>query len=193
MKKLRKFILDPRFPVVMRAIGKALRPWPWCLIGGRAVEVWTNPPQTPDVDVLAAVEDEQVPLVIRRMAAVRVTLNDSATGLGSPMLFFTHRATKVEVDVLGAYDPLHFAVIGEAIRRSVQSAPFRVAHAEGIVMLKAQAAVDVGRPAEKRTRDRRAILAIAASVRLRKSYIGTTLAAHGGTEEAALLRLMRVI
>jgi hypothetical protein len=188
-----KFILDRRFPIVMRALREALRPWPWCLIGGRAVEVWTNPPQTPDVDVLAAVEDEHEPLLTARMAKAGVALNDRATGLGSPMLFYVHKRTRVEADVLGAYEPMHYAMIRESVRRTVQATRFRVAHAEGVVMLKAQAAVDVGRPVEKRSRDRRAILAVASSVRLKKHYIRQTLAEHQWTEEAALLRLLRVI
>lgn len=195
MKKATKFILDRRFPVVMRKIVAAMRPWPWCMIGGRAVEVWANPPQTPDVDVLAAVTDEDVPNVLRSFARHGVRRDEVNAGLGSPIVFLTDTRTRVEVDVLGAYDPLHFEVIARAAKRTVQAVRFKVAYAEDVMMLKAQAATDMGRPAPKRARDRKAIfdLAKAAGKRLDRNHIRTALASHGWTDEAALLKFMRVI
>lgn len=68
----KKFILDPRFGRVMRKIPWPLKPWEWCLIGSRAVEVWTSPPQTPEVHVLTLVGDAEAPELSRRFAARKV-------------------------------------------------------------------------------------------------------------------------
>lgn len=191
----KKFILDPRFGRVMRKIERAMRPWGWCLIGGRAVEVWTNPPQTPDVDILAAAGDDAAPEMLRRFSRRGIPPKGGAVeGLGAPTLFLHDRALKIEVDVLGAYDPLHFSMIERAPRKSVQGVVFPVAFAEDIVILKAQSATDPGRPAAKRARDRKAIRDVASAVRLDRKYLCGTLERqpNGWRDALGLLKLMRI-
>ena len=188
-----KFILHPSFAAVMRKLIEALKPWRWCLIGGRAVEVWANPPQTPDVDVLAAVEDQDIDSLQERFRSRGIHVNESVEGLGSPMLFFEDTKLRVEVDLIGAYEPIHFAIIERAPMKTVQGVRFPTAYAEDIVILKSQAAIDPGRPPEKRIRDRRAIFDIAKSVKLNREHIEDELSKNGWTEELSLLRLMRVV
>jgi hypothetical protein len=188
-----KFILHPSFGKIMRKLVGATRPWPWCLIGGRAVEVWTNPPQTPDVDLLMGISDEQVGHIERAFSENYIKLEDDAVGMGAPMLFFRDVRLKIEVDVFGAFEPLHFEIIRRAPIKTIQNVRFKVAYAEDIVILKSQAAIDTGRPADKSQRDRKAIFDIAGSVKLDQSYLSTTLLLHGWREELSLLRLMKVV
>jgi hypothetical protein len=193
---IRKFILDPRFGRIMRKVVRAMKPWSWCMIGGRAVEVWTNPPQTPDVDLLAMVSDEDTAELERRYKKENIVLDQRPwSGLGAPTLFLRDKTLDVELDILGAYDPLHFAIIERAPVKSVQAVAFPVAFAEDLVMLKAQSATDPGRPTDKRGRDRKAILAIAQSVALNTVYICDTLERqpHGWADALALLRFLKVV
>jgi hypothetical protein len=188
-----KFILHPSFGSVMRKIVSALAPWKWCLIGGRAVEIWTNPPQTPDIDVLIALDDEgDMAQVVDRMKLARLR-PETPIDFDDPMAKFLALGYNVEVDVLVAHDPLHFQVIDRAARKTVKAVRFPVAYAEDIVILKSQALVDPGRRPDKKQRDRQAIRDIARSVTLDKTYIRETLDSHRWIEEAKMLRLMRVV
>jgi len=177
----------------MRKIVSALKPWKWCLIGGRAVEIWTNPPQTPDIDLLVDVTDETVNSLCDSFRARGVQVNELVEGLGSPMVFLKDHALKVELDVIGAYEELHFSIIRRAVTKTVQAVRFPVAYAEDIVILKSQALVDPGRRSDKKRRDRQAVRDIAASVKLDKAYIREALDVSGWSEELKMLQLMRVV
>ena len=177
----------------MQKLVRALRPWTWCLIGGRAVEIWTNPPQTPDVDVLVVFREEDASVLLARLKSEAIELESSLEGDGVPTFFLKDRQTKVEVDVLGAYETMHYFVAERAVSKVVQRARFPVAYAEDIVILKARAIVDIGRPAEKRKRDRKAVWDIDKQVKLNKPYIQETLDEHGWSEEAKMLHVMRIL
>ena len=124
------FIQHPDFPVVMQKLVRALRPWTWCLIGGRAVGIWTNPPQTPDVDVLVVFREEDASVLLARLKSEAIELESSLEGDGVPTFFLKDRQTKVEVDVLGAYETMHYFVAERAVSKVVQRARFPVAYAE---------------------------------------------------------------
>lgn len=188
-----KFILDPRFTQTMKKISKAMRPWSWCLIGGRAVEVWANPPQTPDIDILTTITDDDVDAAIKAFDRVDVELESFDEGFGGPMLFFKDKKTQVEVDVLGAFEPLHYFIVDRAPTKVIRGFSFPVAYAEDIVILKSRSAADPGRPIAKKSRDRKAIFDINAQVVLDKAYISQTLFDHRWREEISLLKLMRIL
>lgn len=184
-----KFIETPAFSRVMVKVDWALEPWLWCLIGGRAVEHWSNPPQTPDVDILAQVRDSDIGALRARMSRKGIELEDSFVGLGSPMLFFKDFKEDVEVDVLGAYDPLHRQIIINAVM--MENVP--VATAEDVVMLKAQAAASEGRAKDKSARDKKAILELAKARDLNTEYIRDTLHGFGWTWEFKYLKRLGVV
>lgn len=189
-----KFIFDPRFGIAMNRITPALRGWPWCLIGGRAVEVWTNPPQTPDIDLLVRTKDDTEIEKIAEALGAHSIQQAAPVERGDPHAKFVTFAQKsaVEVDLLVACDDLHFQVIRRAPRKTINGVSFPVAFAEDIVILKSQCLVDLGRPKDKKVRDRRAIRDIASSVDLSKDYIVGTLRAYGWWDELAYLRLMKI-
>lgn len=190
---MRKFVLTPQFSRVMRKVVSAMAPWRWCLVGGRAVEIWSNPPQTPDIDCLAEVEDGDVPEVVGRFRAVGIVAREVYTGVGAPILFLRDQRERVDVDVLGAYDPLHMWVVLSAVRRTVGGVRIPVARPEGVVALKAQSAIDVGRPPGKKIRDRRAIATLAKSRRLDKGLLEGILIAYGWMEELRFLKSQGIV
>jgi len=164
-----RYILKPEFGRLMRKVQQGLRGFRWCLIGGRAVEVWTNPPQTPDADILAGVTDDAVPLIVDRFGKLGVEVRDAKTGLGAPLLFFEDVQLHIELDVLGAYAPLHDFVLESAQSRTLHGIRIKVATPAALVLLKAEAAVDPSRA--KHVRDVNAILAVARAQKLDPDYL----------------------
>lgn len=188
-----RFVLSPKFPRTMRKVVAALSPWRWCLIGGRAVEIWANPPQTPDIDCLAAVKDEDVPQLKARFQRTGIRTVEVYAGMGTPILFLRDVSERVDVDVLGAYDPMHTWIIFGALHRTVQGIRIPVARPEGVVALKAQSAIDIGRPAGKRNRDRKAIDVLARLKAFDKKLLEGILIVYGWREEWEFLKSRGVL
>lgn len=174
------------FPKIMSKIVRALAGRQWCLIGGRSVEVWSNPPQTPDVDVLVKMTDDDADRIIRRFERLGVGLVNIQEGLVHPNIFLRDEKLGVEVDVLGASQfelPFYYA-IERAVKKTIQGVTFPVATPEDLLILKANAAMDVGRHRDKRERDIAAMRAVVSSVKnLDRDYIATVLNMSGWVDE----------
>lgn len=194
-----RFIDTQDFRNVMNRMAKALQPWPWCLIGGRAVEVWTNPPQTPDVDVLVNLHPKDIRDLENAVIKAGFDLLTRFHDVGmSPMWFFKDIRTGTEADIIAAYEDVHFWAIERSQILSFFDGKLRipVARAEDVIILKANAACAPGR-AEKVSHDIEAIKAIAGSHNqdLDWEYIRTVLDMAGAdwSDERTLLRRLHVI
>ena len=197
MQTVERFIDTGDFRNVMGRLVKALRAYTWCLIGGRAVEVWSNPPQTPDVDILIDLRSRRsVRAVERRMFRVGFEIDRRFFGPGmTPMWFFTDSATKTEVDIIGAFENPHFwAIERAAAYRIKHGATIKVAQAEDVVILKANAACSPGRE-DKFPHDIAAIKAVAKANALDADYIETVLTEAGAdwSDERRLLRKLGIL
>ena len=113
-----KLIRTPEFKSTIKRVSTALRKWSWCMIGGRAVEVHANPPQTPDVDILVAVQpqrkNELVTLIKNQGFDLIARLDEADDKNEFPMLFFRDR-NGWELDVAGAFEDIHFWAIVVAV------------------------------------------------------------------------------
>ncbi len=190
-----RFIDDKQFPIVMRKIVKALKGYDWCMIGGRSVEVWSNPPQTPDVDVLIRFTAREMKTVIAAMERTGFTLVRKFFDPDYvPMLFFSDDAEHVEVDLIGAFEDVHEWALDRSVKKTVGGVSFRVAKPEDIVILKANAALSPTR-GEKAERDKAAIEALANAVDLDGDYIDLVLsqALMDWTDERKLLVSLGVL
>lgn len=180
----------------LKKVVRALQGWRWCLIGGRAVEVHSNPPQTPDIDVLVAVDPQQKKMLVKRISAegfeLDTRLDDEDDSGEFPMLFFTD-TNGVEFDVVGAFEDIHFWAIDRALAQRVGGLRIPVATAEDVVILKAQAVL--ARNDDRKSRDIAAIRAIATSVELDTDYIATALSEANAdmSEESELLQKLGVL
>ena len=193
---MRRFIDTNDFRKVMGRVVESLRGRKWCMIGGRAVEVWVNPPQTPDIDILIDISPRHVKAVEVAMRKNHFSLTRSFYDRGmAPMWLFRDAVTGTEVDVIGAYEDVHRWAIERATTYTIKKgASFRVATAEDVVVLKANAACMPGRGA-KVEHDIEAIENIARDNELDKDYIETVLgmASADWTDEARLLRKLGII
>lgn len=181
-----RYIYNPNFPRIMTKIIKVMGPWPWCMIGGRSVEIWSNPPQTPDVDILAAIKDHHVPAVVRRFEKYGVHLKSVWEGLKDPTIFFKDDKLDVEVDVLSSADPMYAWIIERARFKTVQGVNIPVASPEDIIIMKSRAAGDIGRPRDKRERDMAAI-GVIGKLDIDRDYISEALIQAGWDEEYDML------
>ncbi len=188
-----RFIDTEAFGRVMKKVVQIMRPWGWCMFGGRAVEVWSNPPQTPDIDILTDLQDDDVETLVLRAQKFSIRLMEEVTGQGSPMVFLKDLKENVEIDIMGAYEELQYATIRRAVWKTIHGVRIPVAYAEDMVILKAQSALDFGRTPSKKIRDRRAIQHIASSVKLNKAFILTNLQNYRMTDEAGLLTRLGVL
>ncbi len=192
----KKLIHVPQFAIVMRKIIRALRGYDWCLIGGRSVEVWVNPPQTPDIDVLVKFGAKDAKNVLGAMADEGFTLDRKFVDRDSaPMFFFSDDEEGVEVDLIGAFEDVHDWAIERSVKKNVAGLKFPVAQPEDIVIMKAYAAVSPRRETDKQARDAAAIKAIAKDVDLDLDYIEIVLsqALADTAEERAFLTKLGVL
>lgn len=190
----KKLIYEHSFPIVMKKCMRALRGYEWCMIGGRAVEVWANPPQTPDLDLLVKFEARDAKHVIAAMKDEGFRLDKKFIDRDSvPMFFFTDTEERTEVDLIGAFEDVHDWAIERSVKKTVGGLKFSVALPEDIVILKAYAAVSPRR--EKRERDEAAIQALAADNELDTDYIEIILsqALADTTDERKLLVKLGVL
>src|SRR3990167_134833 len=181
-----RYIYSREFPRIMTKILRVMEPWPWCLIGGRSVEIWANPPQTPDVDILAAVKDHHVDAIARRFEKVGVRLVNVWDGLKDPTIFFKDEKLGVEIDLLSSADPMYTWILERARRMTIQGVTIPVATPEDIVIMKSRAACGIGRPKDKRGRDLAAINVIS-ETDIDRDFISESLLQAGWNEERAFL------
>ena len=166
-----RFVYGKQFPRVMKKILKALRGYKWAMIGGRSVEVWANPPQTPDIDCLVKFQAKDAGKVISAMSAGGFELTRKVVEKKyAPMFFFMDTEEHTEVDLLGAFEDVHDWAIDRSVMKTIGGVKFPVAQPEDIVILKANAALTPNR-GEKVVRDIAAIKAIDESVDLDIDYI----------------------
>lgn len=167
----KRFIDTKEFADVMRKINHALVDYDWALIGGRSVEVWANPPQTPDVDCLVKFKARDTDKLLASMKRHGFILERKFFDPKYvPMLFFKDDTLNVEVDIIGAFEDVHLWAIERSVKRTVSGVKFPVAQPEDVVMLKANAAL-TPRRGEKAERDVAAIKAIAKDNSLDTDYI----------------------
>jgi len=191
-----RFSDTQEFAGVMRRIDMALPEGEWCLIGGRAVELWANPPQTPDIDILIAKDLENLEADLG--ALERAGILPCAPWEPGGIAFLKDAETGTEIDVLGNSEPLLNAMVYAAHVVTVHGVSFPVATAEDMVILKARMLADpqgalMGRATAKRKRDRKAIRAIAAAQTLDADYIRKTLTQERWGEELEILRKLGVL
>lgn len=166
-----RFIDGVQFPRVIKKIVKALRGYKWAMIGGRSVEVWANPPQTPDIDCMVKFQAKDAGKVIAAMASVGFELTRKVVEKRyAPMFFFMDKEEDTEVDLLGAFEDVHEWAVDRSVLKKVGGVTFPVVQPEDIVILKANAALTPNR-GEKVDRDIAAIKAIDESVDLDIDYI----------------------
>ncbi len=191
-----RFIDNKAFPRVIKKITKGMGNIPWCLIGGRAVEVWTNPPQTPDLDILYDANELDGVAVVDRLEAVGISLNENYRE--GDIIFMLDRKEKVEVDVLPTYDPLNVTMIRAAKPIVIQGVSTPVVSPENLVILKAQILADaeagsVAREPDKLERDAASIRTLGLRRDLDRFYIGRTLKREGWDDEIKILKRLGVL
>lgn len=187
------FAYTPEFIDVAKRIISAMKPWQWCLIGGRATEIWQNPPQTPDVDVLATITDEDVPAIVAAFRAKGIDVLTVWDDLGSPFIFMKDRRKNVEVDVFGGFEGIHFAAIDSAEMVKWKGIRIPVAKREHVIALKLSAATDIGRTPEKRKRDRQAIMDLTSKGKYDRKFLAQELFGHQMTQEIKLALKLWII
>lgn len=192
-----RLIDTPEVKATIKRVAAALKGWRWCLIGGRAVEVHSNPPQTPDIDVLVFVNPNdkgELLSALRPGFRLETRLDDEEDESEFPMLFLRDRKNGIELDVVGAFEDIHFWTLDRAEDEKVAGIKIPVATAEDVVVLKSQAALSRG-DIQRRERDEKAIVAIADFTKLNKSHIKTTLfeAQADMSHELSLLRKLGVL
>lgn len=192
---MEKFIDNKAFARVVKRIRPIIDQFDWCLIGGRAVEVHANPPQTPDLDFLVKYGPKDMRGIIEAMQNESFVLTKRLSDRDFvPILFFEDTIERdgekwVEIDIIGAFEDVQLWALERATNRRVNGVAMPVAQAEDIVILKADAAVSGGRPVDKRARDKAAIIAINENVDLDVDYIETILS-QGMADRADEKRLL---
>lgn len=195
-----RFLDTKEFSRVIKRVSEALKPYQWCLIGGRAVEVHANPPQTPDIDILVKYANGDTARVVRAMGECDFKLDRSFSDKGfAPMLFFKDLIEKdtaghVEVDLIGAFEDVHAYAIERAEKKKFGKSMIPVAKAEDVIILKATAALSPRRD-HKMARDVEAMKAINENVELDTDYIETVLTVALGdySDEVKLLQRIGVL
>lgn len=191
------FVKTPLFAQVASRIAKLLDGYMWCLIGGRAVELWSNPPQTPDIDILVEAKSDN--RNVRDALSQEFSFLHSLSAPGYSPIRFYQTKTKpfVDVDIVVGFEDVHTWALERAVMVAAparRSFKFPVATAEDVVILKASAALSPRRE-DKAQRDIAAIKAIASAVSLDADYIETVLsmAALDYSGERKLLRKLGVL
>ncbi len=176
---MKRFSDTKEFADGMQRVTRALDGFKYCLIGGRAVEMRANPPQTPDLDFLVMFGPKDAKRVIKSVedegfALIRKFFDEKY----APMLFFKDVASDsadLKVDIIGAFEDVHeWAIERATMVKTKAKIPYAIAfpcaQAEDIVIMKANAALSPKR-GEKAERDKAAIVALAESNDLDADYI----------------------
>lgn len=203
-----KLIQSKNFCATIQKLVSALVNENWCLIGGRAVEVHANPPQSPDIDILIDGTTSDPEALIIELKKYNIVLKESYEP--GDIVFMIDKSNSEEVDLIPTYDDFEIKAIGRARRgerfecvvgsvSSRSSVKFPVVQVEDLVILKAVAACDLnrtglmGRGEEKVKRDIKAIQALAKDSKLDKQYIIDTLMRERWPKELKMLRTLRVV
>lgn len=96
----------------MARIKKVMASGPWCMIGGRAVEFYTNPPQTPDVDILCSATHYDILKTIKKFKAVGLNLREEYED--GYIAFLRDKENDIEVDIMPTYDRFELQAISDA-------------------------------------------------------------------------------
>lgn len=168
----------------------------WCLIGGRAVEMRTNPPQSPDIDLLCSAQDATPREILEAFDNEGIRLKERYEP--GDIAFMKDIKNGTEIDVMPSFDPFDAAVILRAGVIKLKGLEIPVAIAEDLVMMKARAACDssaglIGRPKDKAERDVAAIKILAGDNDLDLKYIKETLIDEHWDDELALLKKAGVL
>lgn len=175
---------------------KVLKKGPWCLIGGRAVEFYINPPQTPDADVLCDASGYDVRKLIKEFKTIGVTQREEYED--GYIAFLFDNDSGIELDIMPTYDEFEIEAISSAKKMRCDKATFPVIKVEDLVIMKAVAACSpgsgmMGRSPEKKHRDARAIYHLNKENELDRKYIARVLGRESMTCETTLLKRLKVI
>ncbi len=189
---MNKHLLEsPSFCPAIKKLKTVLPNGLWALIGGRAVEVHSNPKQTPDIDILCNGMEIDVWDLIKSLAAIGIKpVEEYEEGY---ILFAEDKALDVEIDIMPSYDLFDIRAIKRAGKATCNGVSFPVVQPEDLVIMKAQAACDagggiMGRTKQKVKHDMDAIRILNDAVDLDMDYIVKTLRRERWFEELRLLR-----
>ncbi len=192
-----RLILHPSFSKIMRKVAAVMRPYNWCLIGGRAVEIWSNPPQTPDADILYDAQEVNGAELIDAFEGARNGIRLNEHFKEGDVIFLLDTKEDVEIDLIPTWDPVNISMIASAEKKTVGGVTMPVATAEDLIIMKAQILSDVhdgahGRSPEKVERDKAAIQTLAQLKGLDRLYIVNVLKAEGWMQELRILQKLGV-
>ncbi len=193
---MKRLIESKTFCSTMKKIVRVMARGPWCMIGGRAVEVYSNPPQTPDVDVLCDAQGYDMAKVIAAFKKENVRLREEYSE--GYIIFMEDRDNGVEVDVMPTFDRFEIQAIATAEMKRCGPSRFPVINIEDLVIMKAVAACSpgsglMGRSKEKKLRDIKAIIVLQKENDLNASYIAAVLKEELMAKEEQLLKKLKVI
>jgi predicted nucleotidyltransferase len=179
------------FCPAMKKIKKVMSGTSWALIGGRAVEVHTNPPQTPDIDILCDAFDVDAYELIDSFKSIGIV--PTMPYEEGDIIFLIDKELDVEIDVLPTYDAFDVRAIKRAKNASCNGVKFPVVQPEDLIIMKAQAASSagggmMGRSKEKVKHDMDAIRTLIEEVDLNDDYIVKVLRSERWFDELRLLR-----
>lgn len=184
-------IESPSFCPAIKKLKTVLPQGLWALIGGRAVEVHSNPKQTPDIDILCNGMKIDVWDLIKSLATIGIKpVEEYEEGY---ILFAEDKTLDVDIDIMPSYDSFDIRAIKRAEVAKCNGVSFPVVQPEDLVIMKAQAACDsggglMGRTKSKVKHDMDAIRILDEEVDLDKDYIVKVLRAERWFEELRLLR-----
>lgn len=188
-------IESPSFCPAIKKLKTVLEEKTWALIGGRAVEVHSNPKQTPDIDILCDGRKLDVWALIRELSGIDIELTTPYED--GFILFLEDKSLDVEIDIMPSYDHFDIRAIKRSEKAKCNGVVFPVVQPEDLVIMKAQAACDagggmMGRTKEKVKHDMDAIRILNEEADLDKEYIVKTLRQERWFEELRLLRKLGV-
>lgn len=193
-----RLIETKEFCTTMKKVARVMgpgKPGKWCLIGGRAVEVYTNPPQSPDVDILFDATINRMPMIIRKFKTFNIVLVEEYEK--DYIGFFVDEDNGVEVDVMPTYDPYEVEAIRLAEMTQCGEARFPVIGIEDLVIMKAGAAASeggmMGRSQEKKLRDIKALLVLQNENDLDSEYIASIVKPSLMPREHKLLKKLGIL
>lgn len=184
-------IESPSFCPAIKKLKTVLPDGLWALIGGRAVEVHSNPKQTPDIDILCNGLKLDTWALLHDLKAIGIV--PTIPYEDGFILFLEDKKADVEIDIMPSYDAFDIRAIKRASMAKCNGVSFPVVQPEDLVIMKAQAACDAGGGLMGRTKmkikhDMDAIQILDKEVDLDKDYIVKVLRAERWFEELRLLR-----
>lgn len=168
MKKVRPYLIEIFIDIVRYA-----HITDYCLIGGRAVEFYVNPPQTPDVDIL--IHPRAFKKVLAGLKASGYKLRENILVSGMVFMKKEIAGKEVEIDLFEAVGEYEQRVLKNALSRH-DIAIIPIAMPEDIIVMKIIAIFDRQMNDKAKTlRDMEAIEHILESVNTDTVYIRSTL------------------